>query len=109
MVIPFLSSRILPVANEKHAIRSVQVAPFNAHNLILSHCGRDREANDATNWNLLSLVRLKRTDDAIQFVLRWASISFIALPNKAKSRESNSSEIDGFDGRRNSMHCRCVC
>jgi hypothetical protein len=104
LVVTLFLSRVLSIADQEHAIRSIPIAPFNANNLSLPHCGRNSEANDTINRDLLALVRLKSGDDPTKLVLRRTSVSFIALSNKTEAGESNASEIQWFDGYRNSVN-----
>jgi len=70
----------------------------------LPHGSRNCETNNATDWNLLPLVRFKTRNYAIKFVLCGTSISLIAFANQTEPSKRNSSEIDGLDRGRNPVN-----
>ena len=78
--------------------------PLDTDDFVLAHGRRDCKSNNATNWDLLPLVRFKSRNYTIKFVLRGTSISLIAFTNETEPTKFNSGEIDGLNRGRDAVN-----
>jgi hypothetical protein len=108
LVVTGLPPWILTIANEEHSRLRIKVLPLHANDFVLPHGRRNCEANNATDRNLLPLVRFKASNNSIKLVLRWTPIALITFANETEPPKCNSSEIDGLNRSRNAVNSGSV-
>ena len=74
----------------------VEIGPFNSADFVLAHRGRDSEADDPSDRNLLVGICFESRDKAIQLVLRRSPVALVPFLNETKARQRDSRENDGF-------------
>jgi len=57
----------------------------------LTHCGRDRETNNAAEWDLLQRVPVERCGESIEFIVSWSPVSLVTFSHEAQSRKCDAS------------------
>jgi hypothetical protein len=57
---------------------------------------------------LLSLVRFKANDDAVEFILRRTSVALVAFANKAEPPKSDTCEVNRLNWSQEAVNCSGV-
>ena len=105
LAISALPARVLAVPDKEHLFLRVEVCPFYSADFVLTHRGRDSEADDPPDRNLLIL---ESSDQTVQFILRWSPVALIPLPNETKPCERNARKNEGLDREYNAVNRRRV-
>lgn len=66
------------------------------------------EANNATDWNLLSRIRIKCCNEPTKLNLCWTRVSLVTLSNEAESRKRNASEAYALGRNNDAVHARSM-
>jgi hypothetical protein len=57
--------RILAIPDKEHLFLRVEVRPFYPADFVLTHRGRDSEADDPPDWNFLIGIELETCDQTV--------------------------------------------
>jgi hypothetical protein len=91
LIVSALATRVFAIPNEEHPAVGVEIRPFDATYLFLTHCCRNREPDDAAQRDLLSRIGLECGYEPVELVLCGAEISFGSLSDEAEPSQGNSS------------------
>jgi hypothetical protein len=88
----------------RYRIRSIEVCPFDSADFVLTHRGRNSEANDPPDRNLLTGIGVKSRDYTIEFILCWSSVTLIPFSDEAKPCERRARQEDRLDRQYDAVH-----
>jgi hypothetical protein len=105
LVVPTLPPWIFTISNEEHLLGWIEVTPLNSADLVLAHCRRNREADDAPDGNLLQAICLEASDQAIQFILSWSPVAFVPFARERKTGERNARQSNRLSREYHAVNC----
>ena len=89
-MIPTLLSRVLAISDNHRPCRSIHILPTDTTDFVLAHCRCDGEACDPGNRNRLPWISIEMRKDAVEFVVRWPTISRFRFSDQPQPLERNA-------------------